>query len=222
VKEGPVKIFIDTANLNEIKKAKALGLVDGVTTNPTLLAKEGEETESLIRKISKEVKGPVNVEVTGTTCEEMVKEAREMAKWGDQIVIKIPINHEGLKTVKLLSSEGILTNVTLLFSASQAILAAKAGATYVCPFIGRLDDISFNGLDLIHQIKTIYDNYDEIETQIIVASVRNPIHVIETAMMGAEIVTIPPAIIEQMVKHPLTDKGIAQFLEDAKKIGTKK
>jgi transaldolase len=219
VKEGPVKIFIDTANLNEIKKAKALGLVDGVTTNPTLLAKEGEETESLIRKISKEVKGPVNVEVTGTTCEEMVKEAREMAKWGDQIVIKIPINHEGLKTVKLLSSEGILTNVTLLFSASQAILAAKAGATYVCPFIGRLDDISFNGLDLIHQIKTIYDNYDEIETQIIVASVRNPIHVIETAMMGAEIVTIPPAIIEQMVKHPLTDKGIAQFLEDARKIG---
>jgi transaldolase len=217
-----MKIFIDTANLNEIKKAKALGLVDGVTTNPTLLSKEGEETESLIRKISKEVKGPVNVEVTGTTCEEMVKEARVMAKWGDEIVIKIPINHEGLKTVKALFSEGILTNVTLVFSASQAILAAKAGATYVCPFIGRLDDISFNGLELIGQIKTIYENYDAIETQIIVASVRNPIHVIEAAMMGAEIVTIPPAIIEQMVKHPLTDKGIAQFLEDAKKIGTKK
>ncbi len=220
--EGPVKIFIDTANLNEIKKAKALGLVDGVTTNPTLLAKEGEETEALIRKISKEVKGPVNVEVTGTTCEAMVKEAREMATWGDEIVIKIPINHEGLKTVKVLSSERILTNVTLLFSASQAILAAKAGATYVCPFIGRLDDISFNGLELIRQIKNIYENYDEIQTQIIVASVRNPIHVIEAGMMGAEIVTIPPAIIEQMVKHPLTDKGIAQFLEDAKKIVTKK
>jgi transaldolase len=217
-----VKIFIDTANLNEIKKAKALGLVDGVTTNPTLLAKEREETETLIRKISGEVKGPVNVEVTGITCEEMVREAKVMATWGDEIVIKIPITPEGLKTVKILSSERILTNVTLLFSPSQAILAAKAGATYICPFLGRLDDISFNGLELIRQIKEIYANYPDIKTQIIVASVRNPIHVIEAAMLGAEIVTIPPAIIEQMVKHPLTDKGIAQFLEDAKKIGTKK
>ena len=217
-----MKIFIDTANLNEIKKAKALGLVDGVTTNPTLLAKEEEETETLIRKISEEVRGPVNVEVTGMTCEEMVKEAKVMASWGEEIVIKIPVTSEGLKTVKLLSSEGIHTNVTLLFSPSQAILAAKAGATYICPFLGRLDDISFNGLELIRQIKEIYENYPEIETQIIVASVRNPIHVIEAGRLGAEIVTIPPAIIEQMVKHPLTDKGIAQFLEDAKKIGTKK
>jgi transaldolase len=217
-----MKIFIDTANLNEIRKAKALGLVDGVTTNPTLLAKEGEKTESLIRKISEEVKGPVNVEVTGTTREEMVKEAKVMATWGEEIVIKIPITPEGLKSVKILSSEGIHTNVTLLFSASQAILAAKAGATYVCPFLGRLDDISFNGLELIRQIKGIYENYPNIETQIIVASIRNPIHVIEAGMLGAEIVTIPPAIIEQMAKHPLTDKGIAQFLEDAKKIGTKK
>ena len=217
-----MKIFIDTANLNEIRKAKALGLVDGVTTNPTLLAKEGEGAEVLIRKISAEVEGPVNVEVTGTTCDAMVQEAREMATWGDQIVIKIPIVQEGLKAVKILSSEGIRTNVTLIFSASQAILAAKAGATYVCPFLGRLDDIGFNGLDLIHQIRGIYDNYDEIETQIIVASVRNPIHVIESGLIGAEIVTIPPAIIEQMVKHPLTDKGIAQFLEDAKKIGIKR
>jgi transaldolase len=152
----------------------------------------------------------------------MVKEAKVMATWGEEIVIKIPITPEGLKTVKILSSEKIHTNVTLLFSASQAILAAKAGATYVCPFLGRLDDISFNGLELIQQIKEIYSNYPNIETQIIVASVRNPIHVIEAAMLGAEIVTIPPAIIEQMVKHPLTDKGIAQFLEDAKKIGTKK
>jgi transaldolase len=219
---GNVKIFIDTANLSEIRKAKALGLVDGVTTNPTLLAKEGEETESLIRKISEEVKGPVNVEVTGTTSEEMVKEAKVMATWGEEMVIKIPITPEGLKTVKILSSEGIDTNVTLLFSAGQAILAAKAGATYVCPFLGRLDDISFNGLELIRQIKGIYENYPNIETQIIVASVRNPIHVIEAGMLGAEIVTVPPAIIEQMAKHPLTDKGIAQFLEDAKKIGTKK
>ncbi|OGP67439.1 MAG: fructose-6-phosphate aldolase [Deltaproteobacteria bacterium RBG_13_53_10] len=217
-----MKIFIDTANLNEIRKAKALGLVDGVTTNPTLLAKEGEEAESLIRKISKEVAGPVNVEVIGTTFEGMVKEAKEMATWGEEIVVKIPINQEGLKTVKHLSSEGIRTNVTLVFSASQAILAAKAGATYICPFLGRLDDIGSNGLDLIQQIREIYDNYDEFETQIVVASVRNPIHVIEAGLLGAEIVTIPPAIIEQMVKHPLTDKGIAQFLEDAKKIGSRK
>jgi len=217
-----VKIFIDTANLDEIRKAKELGLVDGVTTNPTLLAKQGEKTEVLIRRISKEVKGPVNVEVTGTTCEEMVKEAKVMATWGDAITIKIPINREGLKTVRALSSEGIMTTVTLIFSASQAILAAKAGATYVCPFLGRLDDIGFNGLELIRQIRGIYDNYGEIQTQIIVASVRSPIHVIEAGLMGAEIVTIPPAIIDQMMKHPLTDKGIAQFLEDAKKIGTKK
>ena len=217
-----MKIFIDTANLSEIRKAKALGLVDGVTTNPTLIAKEGEETESLIRKIAKEVKGPVNVEAIGMTSGEIVKEARAMAVWGEEIVIKIPITPEGLKAVKVLSSEGIQTNVTLLFSPSQAILAAKAGATYICPFIGRLDDISFNGLELIQQIREIYDNYDEIETRIIVASVRNPIHVIEAARIGAEIVTIPPAIIEQMAKHPLTDKGIAQFLEDAKKIGVKK
>ncbi len=217
-----MKIFIDTANLSEIRKAKALGLVDGVTTNPTLIAKEGEETESLIRKIAKEVKGPVNVEAIGMTSGEIVKEARVMAVWGEEIVIKIPINQEGLKAVRILATEGIQTNVTLLFSASQAILAAKAGATYICPFIGRLDDISFNGLELIQQIREIYDNYDEIETRIIVASVRNPIHVIEAARIGAEIVTIPPAIIEQMAKHPLTDKGIAQFLEDAKKIGVKK
>ena len=217
-----MKLFIDTANLNEIRKAKAMGLVDGVTTNPTLLAKEGEETEKLIRKIWQEVRGPVNVEVIGITCEAMVKEAKTMATWGDEIVIKIPITPEGLKTVKILSSEGIRTNVTLLFSASQAILAAKAGATYVCPFLGRLDDISANGLELIRQIRGIYENYPDIKTQIIVASVRHPIHVIESGMMGAEIVTIPPAIIEQMVKHPLTDKGIAQFLEDAKKIGARK
>lgn len=217
-----MKIFIDTANLNEIRRAKELGLVDGVTTNPTLLAREGEEMEALIRKISKEVRGPVNVEVTGITSEEIVKEAEWMATWGDEIVIKIPITREGLKAVKILSSEGIRTNVTLLFSPSQAILAAKAGATYVCPFLGRLDDISFNGIELIRQIKGIYGNYDDILTKIIVASVRHPIHVIEVGLIGAEIVTIPPAILDQMVKHPLTDKGIVQFLQDAKKIGTQR
>jgi len=217
-----VKIFLDTANLNEIRKAKALGLVDGITTNPTLLAREGEKAETLIRKISGEVRGPVNVEVTGSTHEEMIKEAKVMATWGEEIVIKIPINLEGLKVAKTLSSEGIRTNVTLVFSASQAILAAKAGATYVCPFVGRLDDISFNGLELIRQIREIYLNYDEIETKIVVASVRHPIHVVEAGLMGAEIITIPPAVLEQMSKHPLTDKGIAQFLEDAKKIPARK
>jgi transaldolase len=205
-----MKIFIDTANLMEIKKAKALGLVDGVTTNPTLLAKEKENPETLIRKISEEVKGPINVE------------AKILATWGEEIVIKIPVTEEGLRAVRSLSQEGIKTNVTLIFSPGQAILAAKAGATYICPFLGRLDDISFNGLELIQQIREIYQNYDEFQTQIIVASVRHPIHVIEAARMGAEIVTIPPAILEQMVRHPLTDRGISQFLEDAKRIGGKR
>jgi len=217
-----MKIFIDTANLMEIKKAKALGLVDGVTTNPTLLAKEKENPETLIRKISEEVKGPINVEVTGTTYEEILREAKILATWGEEIVIKIPITEEGLRAVRSLSQEGIKTNVTLIFSPSQAILAAKAGATYICPFLGRLDDVSFNGLQLIQQIREIYQNYDEFQTQIIVASVRHPIHVIEAARMGAEIVTIPPAILEQMVRHPLTDRGISQFLEDAKRIGDKR
>ncbi len=217
-----MKIFIDTANLMEIKKAKALGLVDGVTTNPTLLAKEKEDPETLIRKISEEVKGPINVEVTGTTYEKILREAKVLATWGEEIVIKIPVTEEGLRAVRILSQEGIKTNVTLIFSPSQAILAAKAGATYICPFLGRLDDISFNGLELIQQIREIYQNYDEFQTQIIVASVRHPIHVIEAAKMGAEIVTIPPAILEQMVRHPLTDRGISQFLEDAKRIGDKR
>lgn len=213
-----MKIFIDTANLSEIKKAKALGLVDGVTTNPTLLAKEREDPETLIRKISNEVKGPINVEVTGITYEEILTEAKVLVTWGDEIVIKIPVTQDGLRAVKTLSEQGIKTNVTLIFSPSQAILAAKAGATYICPFLGRLDDISFNGLKLIQQIREIYRNYEEFKTQIIVASVRNPIHVIEAAKMGAEIVTIPPAILDQMVKHPLTERGILQFLEDARKI----
>lgn len=213
-----MKIFIDSANIKEIREAMELGLVDGVTTNPTLIAKEGESMEKLIKKIAQEVKGPINVEVTGVTKDEIIKEARVFSTWGEDIVIKIPITEEGLKAVKILASEGIKTNVTLLFSPSQAILASKAGATYICPFLGRLDDISFNGIDLIRQIKGIYRNYEEIETKIIVASVRNPIHVIEAALIGADVVTIPPTIIKQMFRHPLTDRGIIQFIEDAKRI----
>lgn len=213
-----MKIFIDSANLKEIKEAKELGLVDGVTTNPSLIAKEGEPMEGLIKKIAQEVKGPVNVEVTGSTKDEIVREARIYSGWGEEIVIKIPITEESLRAVKILSSEGIKTNVTLIFSPSQAILASKAGATYVCPFLGRLDDISFNGIELIRQIKGIYKNYDDIKTKIVVASVRNPIHVIEAALIGADVITIPPSIIKQMFKHPLTDRGIVQFLEDAKRI----
>jgi len=213
-----VKIFIDTANLKEIREAKELGLVDGVTTNPTLIAKEGEPMEKIIKKIAEEVRGPINVEVTGIKCDEILKEAKIFSTWGEQIVIKIPITEEGLKAVRMLSTEGIQTNVTLIFSPAQAIVAAKAGATYVCPFLGRLDDISFNGMELIRQIKGIYKNYDDIKTKIIVASVRHPIHVIESALLGADVVTIPPSILKQLLKHPLTDKGIAQFLEDAKRI----
>ncbi len=213
-----MKIFIDSANIKEIREAKELGLVDGVTTNPTLIAKEGEPMERLIKRIAQEVNGPINVEVTGLTKDEIIKEARIFSTWGEDIVIKIPITEEGLKAVRILTSEGIKTNVTLLFSPSQAILASKAGATYICPFLGRLDDISFNGIELIRQIKGIYKNYEDIKTKIIVASVRNPIHVIEAALIGADVVTIPPTIIKQMFKHPLTDKGIAQFLEDAKRI----
>ncbi len=213
-----MKIFIDSANIKEIREAKELGLIDGVTTNPTLIAKEGEPMERLIKRIAQEVNGPINVEVTGLTKEEIIKEARIFSTWGEDIVIKIPITEEGLKAVRILTSEGIKTNVTLLFSPSQAILASKAGATYICPFLGRLDDISFNGIELIRQIKGIYKNYEDIKTKIIVASVRNPIHVIEAALIGADVVTIPPTIIKQMFKHPLTDKGITQFLEDAKRI----
>ncbi len=213
-----MKIFIDSANIKEIREAKELGLVDGVTTNPTLIAKEGEPMERLIKRIAQEVNGPINVEVTGLTKDEIIKEARIFSTWGEDIVIKIPITEEGLKAVRILTSEGIKTNVTLLFSPSQAILASKAGATYICPFLGRLDDISLNGIELIRQIKGIYKNYEDIKTKIIVASVRNPIHVIEAALIGADVVTIPPTIIKQMFKHPLTDKGIAQFLEDAKRI----
>jgi transaldolase len=213
-----MKFFIDTANIDEIKKANALGMVDGVTTNPSLVAKEGREFKGLIKEICDIVDGPVSAEVVSTDAEGMVKEARELANLADNIVVKIPMLEEGLKAVKILAQEGIHTNVTLCFSAIQALMAAKAGAAYISPFVGRLDDISHIGMELVEEIITIYDNYG-FETEVIVASVRNPIHVLDAALMGADIATIPFKVIQQLIKHPLTDIGVEKFLADWKKQG---
>ena len=213
-----MKFFIDTANIEEIKKANELGMVDGVTTNPSLVAKEGREFNGLIKEICDIVDGPVNAEVVSVDAEGMVKEAKSLAKLADSIVVKIPMLEEGLKAVKLLALEGIKTNVTLCFSAIQALMAAKAGAAYISPFVGRIDDISHRGMELVEDIITIYDNYG-FETEVIVASVRNPIHVLDAALMGADIATIPYKVIRQLTKHPLTDIGLAKFLADWKKQG---
>ncbi|TRZ96150.1 fructose-6-phosphate aldolase [bacterium] len=212
-----MKIFIDTANIQEIKEAVSLGLIDGVTTNPSLLAKENRPAGDLLKEISGLVSGPVSAEVISLQCQEMVIEARQLSKIANNIVIKIPLIKEGIKAVRILSQEGIKTNVTLCFSPSQALLTAKAGADYVSPFIGRLDDISQAGMDLIRDIKQIYKNYN-FKTQIIVASIRHPLHVVNAALLGADIATIPFAVIEQLIKHPLTDLGVQRFLEDYKKI----
>lgn len=216
-----MKFFIDTANIEEIRKAHALGMVDGVTTNPSLIAKEGKDPLSLIKTICSIVKGPVNAEVIGTTADVMIKEAKSLAKIHKNIVVKIPMIEEGLKAVKTLSSQGIKTNVTLVFSATQALLAAKAGAAYVSPFVGRLDDISHEGMALVRDILDIYDNY-LYKTEIIVASIRHPLHVVEAARMGADIATIPYSVITQLIKHPLTDIGLAKFLKDWEKVPKKK
>jgi transaldolase len=208
-----MKIFIDTANINEIREANALGVIDGVTTNPSLIAREGCDFLCAIKEIAGIVDGPISAEVVSVNCDDMVKEARPLAKLHKNIVIKIPLTSEGLKATKILSKEGIRTNVTLCFSPTQALLAAKAGATYVSPFIGRLDDISQTGMDLIRDIKVIYSNYG-FKTQIIVASVRNPLHVLEAAKIGADIATVPYAVIKALVKHPLTDIGLERFLKD--------
>ncbi len=213
-----MKFFIDTANIEEITKANELGLLDGVTTNPTLVSKEGRDFKELIREICDIVDGPVNAEVVSTDAQGMIDEARELVKLADNIVVKIPLIKEGLKAVKTLSGEDIKTNVTLCFSSVQALMAAKAGAAYISPFIGRLDDISHRGMDLIEQIITIYDNYG-FETEVIVASIRNPIHVLEAALIGADISTIPYKVMEQLIKHPLTDIGLEKFLADWKKMG---
>jgi len=215
-----MKIFIDTASVRDIREAVALGVIDGVTTNPTLMAKEKRPARELLKEICSLVSGPVSAEVIGLQSDEMVQEARGLAKIAANIVIKIPLIKEGLKAVKILSQEAIKTNVTLCFSASQALLAAKAGADYISPFIGRLDDISETGMNLIRDIKLIYSNFG-FNTKIIVASVRNPVHVVDAAKIGADIATIPFAVIEQLVKHPLTDIGIQRFLEDYKKIPQK-
>ena len=215
-----MKIFIDTANIEEIKQAISLGVIDGVTTNPSLIAKEKKAAAGLLKDICALVQGPVSAEVIGLEAGEMVKEARELVKIAKNIVVKIPLLKEGLKAVRILSQEGINTNVTLCFSASQALLVAKAGATYVSPFVGRLDDISAVGMDLIDDIKMIYANYG-FKTQIIVASIRNPLHVVDAAKISADIVTVPFGVIEQLIKHPLTDIGIQRFLDDHKKIPLK-
>ena len=211
-----MKFFIDTANIDEIKKANELGLLDGVTTNPSLVAKEGREFKDLIKEICSIVDGPVSAEVVSTDAVGMVAEARELATIADNIVIKIPLIKEGLKAVKILSGEGIKTNVTLCFSAVQALMAAKAGADYISPFVGRLDDIGQTGMELIEQIIAIYEAYG-YETEIIVASIRNPLHVLDAATMGADIATVPYKVMEQLIKHPLTDIGLANFLKDWEK-----
>ena len=213
-----MKFFIDTANIDEIKKANELGMVDGVTTNPSLVAKEGREFKGLIKEICDIVDGPVSAEVVSLDAGGMVKEARELANLADNIVVKIPMLEEGLKAVKTLAQEEINTNVTLCFSPIQALMAAKAGAAYISPFVGRLDDISHIGMELVEEIITIYDNYG-FETEVIVASVRNPIHVLDAALMGADIATIPFKVIKQLTKHPLTDIGVEKFLADWKKQG---
>jgi transaldolase len=215
-----LKIFIDSANIKEIKEAAGLGVIDGVTTNPTLIARENKPAKAILEEICSLVSGPVSAEVISLESQKICEEARQLSKIAKNIVIKVPLVKEGLKAVQILSQEGIRTNVTLCFSLPQAILAAKSGASYVSPFIGRLDDISACGISLISEIKAVFRNYD-FKTEIIVASIRNPLHVVDAAKIGADIATIPFAVIEQLIRHPLTDIGIARFLEDYKKIPQK-
>jgi len=211
-----MKFFIDTANINEIKDALSMGMVDGVTTNPSLIAKEKGNFKDIIKQICKIVNGPVSAEVISTDTEGMVKEARPLASISENIVIKIPMTIDGIKATRILSSEGIKTNVTLVFSPLQALMAAKAGATYVSPFIGRLDDLAQDGLVLVEQIVDIYNNY-AYNTEVIVASIRNPLHVLESALIGADIATIPYNVLSKLAEHPMTEKGLKAFLNDWKK-----
>lgn len=212
-----MKLFIDTANIDDIREANLLGVIDGVTTNPTLVSKEGKDFMSIIKEICQIVDGPISVEAVSTDSEGMLKEAREFAQVHANVVVKLPMTRDGLIATKQLATEGIRVNMTLIFSPTQALLAAKAGAAFVSPFVGRLDDISHWGMDLVEQIITIFDNY-AFETEVIVASVRNPLHVVEAALLGADIATVPFKTILQLIKHPLTDRGIEQFLKDWKKV----
>ncbi|HWN68976.1 MAG TPA: fructose-6-phosphate aldolase [Haliangium sp.] len=212
-----MKFFIDTAYIDEIREVAAMGIIDGVTTNPSLVAKTGRKFRDVLLEICDVVKGPVSAEVVSTTCDEMMKEARELAALRPNIVVKIPLIAEGLKAVRICAEEGIRTNVTLCFSATQALLAAKAGASYISPFVGRLDDISNSGMDIVADIVQIYNNYG-FETEVLVASVRHPIHVLEAARMGAHVSTCPHSVLMQLLKHPLTDSGLEKFLADWKKV----
>ena len=211
-----MKLFIDTGNLKEIEDLVPLGIIDGITTNPSLLAKAGGDSRALLKRICNLVKGPTSEEVVATDAEGMIREGRDLASIDDHIVVKVPFTKEGVKACKVLSSEGKRVNVTLIFSATQALLAAKVGATYVSPFVGRLDDIATSGMNLIHEIVDIFENY-QFTTEILVASTRHPIHIVEAARMGADICTCPAAVIEAMFKHPLTDIGLERFLKDWEK-----
>ena len=215
-----MKFFLDTADIEQIRTANSWGILDGVTTNPTLVSKTGRPFKEVVKEILEEVDGPVSLETVSLDAEGMIKEGRLLAELGESVVVKIPMTPEGMKAVQTLESEGIPTNVTLVFSPMQALIAAKAGASYVSPFVGRLDDISGEGMKLIREIKEIFYNY-EVDTEIIVASVRHPMHVVESALIGADICTMPFAVIEKLFKHPLTDKGIDLFLKDWEKVPDK-
>ena len=215
-----MKFFIDTANIEEIKEGLKLGMVDGVTTNPSLIAKEKKSFEVVVKEILKNVEGPVSLEIVSMEAKAMFEEGKKLAQWGDNVVIKVPLCTEGLKATKMFAAAGIDVNETLIFSPLQALMAAKAGARYVSPFVGRLDDIAHDGMELVEQILTIFDNYG-FDTEVIVASIRHPRHVLEAALMGADIATIPFKVIKQLTQHPLTDKGIEMFLEDWKKVPLK-
>lgn len=216
-----MKIFIDTADLAEIRDAAQMGVIDGVTTNPSLVAKTGKPMKEIIAAICEIVDGPISAEVLSTDLEGMLNEGRELAKMHKNIVVKVPLIADGLRAVKIFTAEGIQTNVTLCFSASQGLLAAKAGATYISPFVGRVDDISGDGMQLVEQLVTIYRNYD-LETQVLAASIRHPLHVVQAAEIGAHVATIPLKVIHQLLKHPLTDAGLQTFIADAKKIPSAK
>jgi transaldolase len=216
-----MKFFVDTADVSEIKELAALGLLDGVTTNPSLVAKAGRDFKALIAEICEIVPGPVSAEVAATDYDGMLREGRTLAKIAKNVTVKVPLTWDGLKACRTLTGEGTMVNVTLCFSANQALLAAKAGATFISPFIGRLDDIGLDGIDLLREIRVIYDNYDDLTTQILAASLRTVNHVKEAALIGADVGTVPAAVLKALVKHPLTDKGLEMFLADWKKTGQK-